>query len=167
MKIEITTDSKEKTVLIGRKLGEAMSAPNDVRSYIITLDGDLGAGKTAFTGGLAQGLGIDQPALSPSFTIVKEYHGSRLTLYHIDLYRLNDVSDLSSFDFYEYAGSADSVTAIEWANKFGDLKYLPDSPRIEIFIETDEDDPENKRKFKFDFGQSCADLASVLGSLAK
>ncbi|HNY12482.1 MAG TPA: tRNA (adenosine(37)-N6)-threonylcarbamoyltransferase complex ATPase subunit type 1 TsaE, partial [Candidatus Wallbacteria bacterium] len=94
------------------------------------LDGELGSGKTVFVSGLAAGIGIKEPVLSPSFTIVKEYGGSRYNLYHIDLYRLSSPSDLMSFDFYEYAGREASITAIEWANKFGETFFFPKVPTI-------------------------------------
>lgn len=158
---KISTHSKEETFALGWKIGESVCALLPEAGLIVTLDGDLGAGKTAFVGGLARGLGIEEPALSPSFTIVREYQGPKLALYHIDLYRLNEVSDLSSFDFYEYAGRSGSVTAIEWAGKFGSLDYLPEAPRIEVFIEIDGSDPDNSRIFTLNLDRSGEKLRLV------
>ncbi len=105
------------------------------------LHGDLGAGKTVFVRGVAAGLGIDPEAVSsPTFTIVQEYRGGRLTLQHIDLYRLSpaEVTDLALEDLVD----AESVLAIEWADRLpaplpGDaitvrLAHAPDGRRLEI-----------------------------------
>ncbi len=127
--MHIKTSSSKETFKIGKKIGERLfSKPGD--AYIFALDGELGSGKTVFVSGLAAGIGIEEPVLSPSFTIVKEYGGARYNLYHIDLYRLNNPSDLMSFDFYEYAGREASITAIEWANKFGETGFFPKVPTI-------------------------------------
>ncbi|MFC4324331.1 tRNA (adenosine(37)-N6)-threonylcarbamoyltransferase complex ATPase subunit type 1 TsaE [Litchfieldia salsa] len=121
-KFEIMSDSSEDTSAFATRLGELLK-PQDV----ITLEGDLGAGKTTFTKGLAQGLGITRNVNSPTFTIIKEYHG-RLPLYHMDVYRLAVSEEDLGFDEY-FEG--DGVTVVEWATLIQD--QLPES-RLAIHI---------------------------------
>ena len=106
-----TTHSEEGTTTVARNLAVQLT-PGDV----VLLSGELGAGKTAFIRGLAAGLGIDPDQVSsPTFTLVHEHRGERLTLYHVDLYRLERVSanDLG----LEEMGVADGVLAIEWPER--------------------------------------------------
>ena len=86
---------------------------------IILLGGDLGAGKTTFTKGLAKALGIQEVVTSPTFTFMKSYAG-RLTLYHYDMYRVTDASELYELGLEEYLGAEGGVCVIEW-NKFENL----------------------------------------------
>ena len=90
---------------------------------LITLDGDLGAGKTCFTRGLVRGMGSDDPVSSPTFTIVNEYEGGRLGVFHFDTYRLGGEDDFldSGLDEYFYRGG---VCVIEWSDVIGGL--IPD-----------------------------------------
>lgn len=109
--------SAEATERIGEELALFLS-PGDV----ITLDGDLGAGKTAFTRGLARGLGLSSPIASPTFTIVSEHPAERedrLSLYHFDVYRLSDADDFldSGLDEYLYR---DGVSVLEWGEIVAD-----------------------------------------------
>ena len=105
------THSEEETQAVARRLA-AQLKPGDV----VLLSGELGAGKTAFVRGLAVGLGIDPEAVSsPTFTLVHEYRGGRLALYHADLYRLEEAAtwDLG----LEELGVADGVLAVEWPDR--------------------------------------------------
>jgi len=107
----ITTRSETETAAVGRKLAETLTAGS-----VVLLFGDLGAGKTAFVRGLAEGLGVSRDEVSsPTFTLVQEYRGGRLTLFHVDLYRLNDPREIDDLGLDEIAD--DGVLAIEWAEK--------------------------------------------------
>jgi tRNA threonylcarbamoyladenosine biosynthesis protein TsaE len=116
MKNHLLSNSPEKTKALGRLLGKILE-PGDN----ITLTGTLGSGKTLFTKGIAQGLGIDRPEYvnSPSFVIVKEYKG-RVDLYHFDLYRLDNLEDIEYLGIREYLGG-NGVTVIEWAGRMKGL----------------------------------------------
>lgn len=110
----VITSSPEQTWQIGRELGSLLDAGDTVCLY-----GDLGAGKTSISYGIALGLEVrDQYITSPTFTFINEYQG-RVPLYHIDLYRLNDPSELENIGFGEYIDS-DGVTVIEWADRAED-----------------------------------------------
>lgn len=97
---------------------------------VITLEGELGAGKTQFTQGFAAALGITDAVTSPTFTVMIEYTQGRLPLYHFDLYRLNDESELDDIAFWEYA-EGDGVAVVEWASKFEEC--MPEE-RVDICI---------------------------------
>ncbi|MDO4293076.1 MAG: tRNA (adenosine(37)-N6)-threonylcarbamoyltransferase complex ATPase subunit type 1 TsaE [Eubacteriales bacterium] len=102
--------SAEDTFAFGRELGRR-AQPGDV----YTLVGDLGVGKTVLTQGLAEGLGIGEPVNSPTFTIVQVYEEGRLPLYHFDVYRIGDVSEMDEIGYEDYF-YGDGVCLIEWAN---------------------------------------------------
>ena len=107
----ITTHSESETSAVGRELAATLSA-----GAVVLLHGDLGAGKTAFVRGLAEGLGVAPADVSsPTFTLVQEYRGGRLTLFHVDLYRLNDQREIDDLGLEEIG--ADAVLTIEWAEK--------------------------------------------------
>lgn len=108
--LEIMSRSPEQTQAIGRALG-AMAKPGDV--YLLV--GDLGAGKTCLTQGILWGLGSDEYARSPTFVLVSQYQG-RLTLYHMDLYRLDSFEDIVDLGLDEYL-LGDGISVVEWAEK--------------------------------------------------
>ncbi len=107
---ELRSASLEETQRLGMLLGSLAQAGD-----VILLDGDLGAGKTAFTQGIGRGLGIDSTINSPTFTILKEYQG-RLPLYHFDLYRIDDPEEVASLGFDDYFDGA-GVCVVEWAER--------------------------------------------------
>ena len=109
------TYSPEETLEIGKLLGEN-AAPGEVYALI----GDLGAGKTVFTKGFAQGLGIEEPVNSPTFTILQIYEEGRIPLYHFDEYRIEEPEEMEEVGFDEYI-DGDGVCLIEWAGRIGDL----------------------------------------------
>ncbi len=110
----VITASPEQTWRIGELLGRALGAGDTICLY-----GDLGAGKTSFSYGIALGLEVrEQYITSPTYTFVNEYEG-RVPLYHIDLYRLEDPEELENIGFEEYIDS-DGVTVIEWAERAED-----------------------------------------------
>lgn len=106
---EIKTFSAEETMEIGRKLGSLLQG-----GELICLNGDLGTGKTAFTGGVAKALGIEGYITSPTFTLVNEYKG-RLAMYHFDVYRIADPEEMFEIGFEEYLES-NGVVLVEWAD---------------------------------------------------
>ncbi len=109
---EFLSHSSDETIEYGKKLGESF-----IGGEILFLTGDLGSGKTCLTKGIALGLGIDDVVTSPSFTLMNIYEGRSLTLYHIDLYRLNSQDDYFDLDVDEYI-SPNSVVIMEWGDKF-------------------------------------------------
>lgn len=112
--MEFIVDTADSTMKLGKKLGELVQSGD-----IICITGDLGAGKTHFTKGVAEGLGINEPITSPTFTIVNEYEG-RLKLYHFDVYRVCDPDEIEAIGFDEYIFS-DAVSIIEWSNFIEEL----------------------------------------------
>ena len=120
---EIVSGSPAQTTAIGAALA-AWLEPGDV----LLLHGDLGAGKTTFTKGIAEALGVDAVVSSPSFSLVNEYDAGRdapvTRLYHLDLYRLQGEDDLASIGFNDFAGPEDGITVIEWPERAAAM--LPD-----------------------------------------
>ncbi|MCL4233196.1 MAG: tRNA (adenosine(37)-N6)-threonylcarbamoyltransferase complex ATPase subunit type 1 TsaE, partial [Deltaproteobacteria bacterium] len=125
--------SEDMTREIGRRLGEA-ARPGDV----FALAGELGAGKTRFVQGLARGLGIDpDDVASPTFTMIAGHTG-RLTLHHMDLYRMRTHADLETVGVEEYLdarGPDAGVSAVEWADRFADV-MPPGAIRVDFAVES-------------------------------
>jgi tRNA threonylcarbamoyladenosine biosynthesis protein TsaE len=120
----ITTHSEGETSAEGRELASTLSA-----GAVVLLFGDLGAGKTAFVRGMAEGLGVAPAEVSsPTFTLVQEYRGGRLALFHVDLYRLNDPREIDELGLDEIAEGG--VLVIEWAEKLP----RPSADAIEVRI---------------------------------
>ncbi|MBV6623723.1 MAG: tRNA (adenosine(37)-N6)-threonylcarbamoyltransferase complex ATPase subunit type 1 TsaE [Rivularia sp. (in: Bacteria)] len=109
------------TQRLGIILGETLTA-----NTVILLEGDLGAGKTTLVQGIGKGLSIDEPIVSPTFTIINEYTHARLPLYHLDLYRLetSEVTSLNLETYWEGIEVSPGIVAIEWSQK---LVYKPDA----------------------------------------
>ena len=138
MFVEIISDSKEKTIEIGRFLSNKLFVGS-----VITLTGDLGAGKTTFTKGVGEGLNIKEEINSPTFNILKCYFSGKLNLYHIDAYRLEDVSSEGKNIGLEEVIEGDGVALIEWPMFINE--FIPSSHlNVEI-----KNLGENKRKLTF------------------
>ena len=112
--MEFITTSPEETEKIGVALGKALPG-----GTVIAYRGDLGAGKTAFTRGLARGLGYREPVTSPTYTIVNEYLGGRLPLFHFDMYRLRSCDDLFDIGWEDYL-DRNGICAVEWSENVAD-----------------------------------------------
>jgi tRNA threonylcarbamoyladenosine biosynthesis protein TsaE len=126
----ITTNAAEQTVACGRALAEQV-APGDV----LVLSGDLGAGKTQLTKGLAAGLGVVEPVTSPTFNILLVHEG-RIPLYHFDLYRLDQPAQLEDLDYYATL-EADGISVVEWGDRFTEAAPL-DGLSLDLTITGDE-----------------------------
>ncbi len=130
-RMRCVSNSPEETRLIGSEFVRNMPV-----AKVLSLIGDLGAGKTEFVKGLALGLGIDTEVTSPTFTILHEYRGGRLALFHMDFYRLREERELDEIGFDEYLRGG-GICAIEWGDKFPS-RLPPDS--IKVFFRIGEDD---------------------------
>jgi tRNA threonylcarbamoyladenosine biosynthesis protein TsaE len=122
--LEIISHSPAETEALGEKFGRAAE-----RGLVIALGGDLGAGKTQFVKGLALGLGISLRVHSPTFTLVNEYGGGRLKLFHLDLYRLETMAQITSAGIGEFL-SPDGVAVIEWAERLEDGRWKMEDGKI-------------------------------------
>ena len=132
--MQITTHSADETQALGAKLAERLQ-PGDVIAYF----GDLGAGKTALTRGIAQGLGIADPVTSPTYTIVNEYLTGRIPLFHFDMYRLSSSDELYDIGWKDYL-TRGGVCAVEWSENVEDA--LQDA--IRVTIEKDPFEPDTR-----------------------
>jgi tRNA threonylcarbamoyladenosine biosynthesis protein TsaE len=147
---EFKSNGTEETAQLAAKLAHQLK-PGDV----IALEGDLGAGKTTFTKGLAKGLDIKKTVNSPTFTIIKEYHG-KLPLYHMDVYRVTDTLEDLGFDEY-FEG--DGVTVVEWAHLIED--QLP-AERLTIYLY--HEDGENRKMVFTPIGERYEQLCKEIFS---
>ena len=140
------SDSPEQTEKIGAALGKRLNA-----GTVIAFEGDLGAGKTAFTRGLAKGLGSNDPVTSPTYTIVNEYLGGRLPLFHFDMYRLRcaeDLWDIGWDDYLERGG----ICAVEWSENVRDALESP------VFVRIEKTGDETRR-ITIEGGEQLADIS--------
>ena len=150
----IRTYSAEETVQTGRALGKILQ-----RGDVVCLAGDLGAGKTAFTGGIASAMGIQGYVTSPTFTIVNEYRGSSIPLYHFDVYRISDPEEMFEIGFEEYV-DGDGVVVIEWAELIKDI--LP-GEHIWVEIRKDRKKGDNSRVIDIQFrGDKYLDYERII-----
>ena len=144
--MEFITHSPAETEAVGQALGKALT-PGTVIAYT----GDLGAGKTAFTRGLAKGLGCTDLVTSPTYTIVNEYLSGRLPLFHFDMYRLrcaDDLFDIGWDDYLERGG----VCAVEWSENVREAMEDPITVQIDKLSE-------DKRRITIEGGDRLADLS--------
>ncbi|MBE6860769.1 MAG: tRNA (adenosine(37)-N6)-threonylcarbamoyltransferase complex ATPase subunit type 1 TsaE [Ruminococcus sp.] len=112
--MKIITHSPEETIEFAAKLGKMLSAGD-----IIAYKGGLGAGKTTFTRGIAVGMGLGDNVSSPTFALVNEYAGEKITLYHFDMYRIMGEEELETTGFFDYPFE-DNVVAVEWSENIAD-----------------------------------------------
>lgn len=140
------THSPEQTEALGEALGKVLK-PGTVVAYT----GDLGAGKTAFTRGLAKGLGASEPVTSPTYTIVNEYLSGRIPLFHFDMYRLGSSEDLFDIGWEDYLERG-GVCALEWSENVADALENPIRVRLEKT-------GESSRRITIEGGEALADFS--------
>ena len=144
--MEVITNSALETEQVGEKLGKCLQ-PGTILAY----EGDLGAGKTAFTRGLARGLGCTEQVTSPTYTIVNEYLGGRLPLFHFDMYRLASADDLWDIGWEDYLDRG-GVCAVEWSENVAEAME-------EAITVTIEKLGENTRRITIEGGEKIADFS--------
>ena len=144
--MEFLTNSPEETERVGAALGKILK-PGTVLAY----RGDLGAGKTAFTRGLARGLGYAEPVTSPTYTIVNEYLGGRLPLFHFDMYRLASSDDLWDIGWEDYL-DRNGICAVEWSENVEDALE-------NALLVTIHKTGETSRRIEIEGGEDLADLS--------
>ena len=144
--MEFITNSPAETENLGAALGKLLPA-----GTVLAYRGDLGAGKTAFTRGLSRGLGCNELVTSPTYTIVNEYLGGRLPLFHFDMYRLRSSEDLWDIGWEDYLERG-GVCAVEWSENVADA--LEDAVTITI-----EKLGETSRRITLEGGDFLADLS--------
>lgn len=135
---QLTLHNREATMAVGKKMAPFLQAGD-----VIVLNGDLGAGKTTFTKGLAAGLGISDVIKSPTFTIIREYQSGRLPLYHMDIYRLESggAEDLGLEEYFD----GDGISVVEWA------EFIEDElPTEFLAINFKRTDDEQTRELSFE-----------------
>ena len=144
--MEFITHSPAETEAVGQALGKVLCA-----GVVLAYEGDLGAGKTAFTRGLARGLGCTDQVTSPTYTIVNEYLSGRLPLVHFDMYRLRSADDLWDIGWDDYLERS-GVCAVEWSENVREALEDPVTVRIEKL-------GEDSRRILIEGGDFLADLS--------
>lgn len=144
--MEFITHSPAETEAVGQALGKVLCA-----GAVLAYEGDLGAGKTAFTRGLARGLGCTDQVTSPTYTIVNEYLSGRLPLFHFDMYRLRSAEDLWDIGWDDYLERS-GVCAVEWSENVREALEDPVTVRIEKL-------GEDSRRILIEGGDFLADLS--------
>ena len=154
--IIIETESPEETFAFAGKVSELLKSGD-----VVTLDGDLGAGKTVFSKGIAKGLGIEEPVTSPTFIIMQEYEGGRLPLYHFDVYRIEDPEELYAIGADEYINGS-GVCLIEWASQVEEI--IPENA-LRVTIVREPENGDGHRKITVD-GLSGSDEELLIKDLS-
>ena len=144
--MQFTTNSPAETEAVGAALSRIL-----VPGTVIAYRGDLGAGKTAFTRGLARGLGVNDPVTSPTYTIVNEYLGGRMPLFHFDMYRLHSADDLWDIGWEDYLERG-GICAVEWSENV--TEAMEDAITVTI-----EKLGEETRRITIEGGIDLADLS--------
>ena len=153
--LELATTGEEETRQLGERLGRALR-----RGDVVLLSGDLGTGKTCLTQGIGRGLDCGSPVNSPSFVLMNEY-GGRETLFHVDLYRLEDVEELDDLGLWDYAERG--VLVIEWPERGAALL-----PGDGLVVELRYGDVERQRRLRFlPRGTRGAELVQLLEAAAR
>ena len=144
--MEYVTHTAQETEQLGQRFAARLQ-PGDIVAFY----GGLGAGKTAFTRGMARGLGVEEAVTSPTYTVVNEYESGRMPLFHFDMYRLSDEEELFEIGWEDYLNRA-GVCAVEWSEKVASA--LQSAIRVEILP----GDAEDSRRISIDGGERFADL---------
>ena len=144
--MEFVTHSPEQTRQLGARLAKALKP-----GAVVAFTGDLGAGKTAFVSGMAQGLGVSERVTSPTFTIVNEYEGGRLPLFHFDMYRLGSADELFDIGWEDYLNRG-GVCAVEWSENVTEAMEGAVGVTIDVL-------GENTRRITISGGDFLADLS--------
>jgi tRNA threonylcarbamoyladenosine biosynthesis protein TsaE len=143
MELELYLDREEKTLALGELVGRNLPLPGTVY-----LEGDLGTGKTYFSKGIAKGCLITEEVTSPTFTLINEYFSEKVKLFHLDLYRLDNLKQVLNLGIEDFIDSPESVVLIEWAEKLENyplsdsilkVKILHDGKGRRFFISSDSD----------------------------
>ncbi len=144
--MEFITNTPEETEKVGAALAQKLQP-----GTVLAFEGDLGAGKTAFTRGLARGLGYTQPVTSPTYTIVNEYLGGRLPLFHFDMYRLSSSDELWDIGWEDYLDRG-GICAVEWSENVADA--MENAIRVRI-----EKCGEDTRRITIEGGETLASVS--------
>ena len=143
--MQVITETPQQTEELGERLGRSLRG-----GEIIAYRGGLGAGKTAFTRGLARGLGISMRVTSPTYTVVNEYTGGRLPLFHFDMYRLGSSDELFDIGWEDYLARG-GVCAVEWSEQVADAMDGAITVTIEVLSE-------ERRRITIEGGTANADI---------
>lgn len=146
--MEFVTESPDETEALAEKLAKKLRP-----GAIIAYEGDLGAGKTAFTRGLARGLGVKEPVTSPTYTIVNEYTSGKMPLFHFDMYRLGSAEELFDIGWEDYLERG-GVCAVEWSENVA--QAMEGAVKVRIAKDTSQ---EQTRRITIEGGMELADFS--------
>jgi tRNA threonylcarbamoyladenosine biosynthesis protein TsaE len=132
MQVELFLDGEDKTIKLGELIGKNLPVPS-----LVYLEGDLGSGKTHLSKGIAAGLGITDEITSPTFTLINEYSCENINLYHLDLYRLDNLKQVLNLGIEDFIDNPESVVLFEWAEKLENYNFGGNILRIAIFHQDD------------------------------